>query len=366
MSLDRSRRPGTALVALMVIVVITAAWWALAFWPAGTVEPDWLARTRGACFGSARGGLPDAGGWILLIGEPIGMLGFLGVVWGGSLREELRRVRGDWRWLAVGAFTTVLSVAGISAVAVRVARAEVAGAPVTLVPGIPVRVDEALPSARLTDQHERRVSLADLQGHATLITFAFGHCATVCPMVVHDLRAVRQAAARDDIRLVVITLDPWRDTPERLPTLMNEWGLARDDLVLSGTVAEVGRALDALRIVRRRNETTGDIDHVATALVIAPNGRITWRIEGGVMRLGEVLPVRKGIPSSRPVAREEPHHTVTGKDGPITSAEFVGRSTRARVQSGMTIGDADTFFFYLPPLAFHALYSSGIHLAQGR
>ncbi len=56
----------------------------------------------------------------------------------------------------------------------------------------------------------------------------------------------------------------------------------------------------------------------------------------------------------------------TGTDGPITSAEFVGRSTRERVQSGMTIGDADTFFFYLPPFAFHALYSSGIHLAQGR
>src|SRR5688500_19433216 len=69
----REERPGLALTALAAILVITAAWWALALWPAAA-EPEWLARTRAACFGSERGGLPDAGGWVLLVGEPIGML----------------------------------------------------------------------------------------------------------------------------------------------------------------------------------------------------------------------------------------------------------------------------------------------------
>ena len=32
-------------------------------------------------------GLPDAGGWLLLIGQPIGMIGVLVAVWGAELRR---------------------------------------------------------------------------------------------------------------------------------------------------------------------------------------------------------------------------------------------------------------------------------------
>ena len=47
----RAGRPGLALLTLVAIIAITAAWWALALWPVGASAPEWLARTRSACFG---------------------------------------------------------------------------------------------------------------------------------------------------------------------------------------------------------------------------------------------------------------------------------------------------------------------------
>ena len=160
-----AERPSPALIALLSILAITAAWWALAFWPAGAAEPEWLSRTRAACFGSAPGGLPDAGGWVLLIGEPIGMLGVLAAVWGRTLRRDLERVRAVRRWRLAAAGIAAATLIAMIALGVRVERAWARGHPPALSgPGIPMRLDLAPPSTALVDQQGTRMSLADLRG----------------------------------------------------------------------------------------------------------------------------------------------------------------------------------------------------------
>ena len=274
--MTRPSRPGAASLALLLVLVITAAWWALALWPAGAVEPAWLLRTRAACFGSAPGGLPDAGGWILLIGEPIGMVGALFVVWGEGLREDLRR------WRSIGVAVALVALVGVVAIGRRVAFAAGTGVGRPVTPaGIPTRVDVDGSAIILTDQHGRRTSLGDFRGRPALLTFAFGHCTTVCPAIVHDVLAARAAANRADVPLVVISIDPWRDSPSRLPSLALAWKLAADDRVLSGAVEEVERTLDRLGIGRRRNETTGDIEHAGTVMGLDGRGHIVWRLDGG-------------------------------------------------------------------------------------
>ena len=283
-------RPSPAFAALLLVLAITAAWWALALWPAGAAEPEWLSRTRAACFGSAPGGLPDAGGWVLLIGEPMGMLGVLAVVWGHTLRRDLERVRAVRRWRLAAAGVAAATLVGVASLGVRVARAWERGQPTVLLgPGVPMRLDLSPPTTSLVDQHGARVSLADLRGRPALLTVAFGHCATVCPTVVNDLRRARQTAGRADVQLVVVTLDPWRDTPDRLSSLAAHWALGTGDRVLSGSVADVEQVLDALGIGRRRNETTGDIEHGSTVMLVSSRGRVEWRIDGGWNRVGELL-----------------------------------------------------------------------------
>jgi cytochrome oxidase Cu insertion factor (SCO1/SenC/PrrC family) len=80
---------------------------------------------------------------------------------------------------------------------------------------------------------------------------------------------------------MVVTLDPWRDTPERLASLASHWRLAQNDRVLSGAVQDVESALDKLGIARTRDEMTGDVTHATTVMVLDLRGRITLRADGG-------------------------------------------------------------------------------------
>lgn len=290
MTRPRAGRPGLALTALVAILVITAAWWALALWPAGAVEPEWLSRTRAACFGAAPGGLPDAGGWVLLIGEPVGMVGVLIAVWGRSLREEMQSMRAHPAWRIVGSSLAVVGLVAVVALGVRVTRGyALVRAPGAPVPGVMTRPEIDAPRTALTDQHGRPVTFAGFRGHEVLVTFAYGHCTTVCPTIVRDVLAARRAAGRTEVRFVVVTLDPWRDTPDRLPSLTSHWGLGSDDVVLSGAVADVEAVLDALGVGRSRNETTGDIAHGETVLLVDARGRIAWRLDGDWRRVGSLL-----------------------------------------------------------------------------
>ena len=51
------------------ILAVSAAWWGFAlFGVAGA--PEWVARARAVCFNITETGLPDAKGWLLLLGQP--------------------------------------------------------------------------------------------------------------------------------------------------------------------------------------------------------------------------------------------------------------------------------------------------------
>lgn len=289
-------RPGTALLALVAILAITAAWWALALAPVGTFEPDWLARTRAACFGAARGGLPDAGGWILLVGEPLGLLAVLAAGWRRSLASQFRWIVAHRVSFVTALFVAVLALGGVTVAAVRVAHAAGLGERVPSAPqGRPLRLDRNPPGFALVDQHGERISLSRFQGTPVLLTFAFGHCQTVCPAIVHDLDVARRTAGVD-LPMVVVTLDPWRDSPDRLKAIADGWRLGPRDHVLSGSVDEVERLLDAFGVLRRRDTRTGEVEHVATTMLIGASGRIAWRVDGG---WGAVPPLLMDIAARR-------------------------------------------------------------------
>jgi protein SCO1/2 len=282
--MNAGTRAWLVLGALGLILAITASWWALALWPVNTSAPEWVLRTREVCFGAAADGLPDAGGWILLLGQPIGMLALLGVGWPRELRASLAlavsRVYGQ---VAVGAVAAAL-VVGLGVVASRVAGAGAdtfsAGASRDLAAQL-TRVDDAPPAMALVDQTGRTVTLDAFRGRPVLVTFAFAHCETICPMVVADVQAAAARLVEERPVVLVVTLDPWRDTPGRLPAIADAWNLTGDARVLSGRAEVVERVLNAWRIPRVRNERTGDLSHPSLVYVIGRSGRIAYVVPGG-------------------------------------------------------------------------------------
>ena len=278
-----SRQGKAALATLALILAITASWWALALWPMSAATPAWLARTRLVCFGAALDGLPNAGGWLLLVGQPLGMLIVLVAVWGSELREGLRalteRASGQ---IAVGV-TLAAVAAGLGGVAVRVR--EAGAQPFSASPAADLarqltRVNDAPPAMALTDQAGRTVTLEEFRGRPVLVTFAYAHCETVCPLTVSDVLLARDRLGDRSPVVLVLTLDPWRDTPSRLAAIAQQWGMTGDAHVLSGAPEDVELALNKWRVPRVRNLKTGDLSHPSLVYVLGTDGRITYVVSG--------------------------------------------------------------------------------------
>jgi protein SCO1/2 len=278
-SLDRDGR--LALIALGAIGLVTVAWWWLALAPAAG-EPEWLSRAREVCFNLGPDGLPGISGWMLLIGQPLGMVAFLAIVWPQPLRRGFAWTLDAPLGRLAGLLTLGVVLAGLGATVFQVAEVSVARASrVRLPPGMAAadhpRQDRPAPGLGLVDQAGRGVDLADLAGRPAIVTFAFGHCGDICPLVVENARFARNAVwGPEGATLVIVTLDPWRDTPARLPELAERWHLAPGDRVLSGSVADVEAVLDAWNVARDRDPRTGNIAHPPMVYFIDPSGAIAY------------------------------------------------------------------------------------------
>ncbi len=141
-------------------------------------------------------------------------------------------------------------------------------------------MNDAAPALALTDQTGREVTLESSRGRPVIVAFAFAHCETVCPLVVADVMTARRRLGPEAPPALIVTLDPWRDTPSRLASIARQWGLDADAHVLSGAPDEVERTLNRWRVPRVRNEKTGDISHPSIVYVIGANGRIAYVVSG--------------------------------------------------------------------------------------
>jgi protein SCO1/2 len=84
------------------------------------------------------------------------------------------------------------------------------------------------------------------EGYLTLLFFGYTHCPDVCPLHMANLAAVldqASGAVRANTKVVFVTTDPARDTPERLKS----WLGAFDPtfIGLTGTQEEVAAAQEA-------------------------------------------------------------------------------------------------------------------------
>jgi len=270
---------GMTLLALVAVGLVTAAWWVLALYPAASA-PEWMIRTRFVCFGAPPGGLPDAAGWILLAGQPVGMLVTLFAGWGSVVRRDLRWLasRGSGK-LALGLAAAGVTWGAVSVVSVvRSANSSGDRFAINDPAPAPLRVD--VPDLRLIDQHGRAFDLRSLAGGPVLVSFAFAHCETMCPTAIRELLRIRAESGRGDIPIVVVTVDPWRDVPSRLASIAEAWKLSPGDRVLTGSVDEVNAVLDAWSIGRTRDQSTGEVVHSVAALLVHTGGTTATRFDG--------------------------------------------------------------------------------------
>ena len=79
-----------------------------------------------------------------------------------------------------------------------------------------------------TDQNNAAYTFAP-QGKTTALFFGFTHCPNICPLSLTYLNKLRErlpAAERRDFQVVLISVDPQRDTPAQLKSYLSFFGTA--------------------------------------------------------------------------------------------------------------------------------------------
>ena len=284
----RETRRTWARAALGGVLAVTAAWWALALWPLPASAPDWLSRTRAVCFGSTPSGLPDVQGWMLLFLQPTLMLAQVLAIWGGELKADASRMSGSRRGrMALGVLVIAFfTAAGAAVTRVRGATEASASAEGGLIEPGWVRVGRPAPPLELLDADGAPLRLAELRGRPVFVAFAFAHCQTACPRLVHEVHAAQRALG--DPAVIVVTLDPWRDTPSRLRSIEERWEMGEGARVASGTVAQVEAALDAWGIERSRDPRNGDLVHVPRVFVVDRDGILAYEADPNAALLADL------------------------------------------------------------------------------
>lgn len=76
---------------------------------------------------------------------------------------------------------------------------------------------------QLTDDNGKSVSAADYRGKVVLLYFGYTHCPDVCPLTLAQLHVVLQKLGKpaDDARILFVSVDPARDTPEVMHAYVN-------------------------------------------------------------------------------------------------------------------------------------------------
>jgi protein SCO1/2 len=131
----------------------------------------------------------------------------------------------------------------------------------------------------LEDQFGGTFALKDQRGHPVLLYFGYISCPDVCPTTLGTWKAVEKApgADADRVRFVLITVDPERDTPERLRVHMNLF--SPSFLGLTGTEDELDAVYRAFGVYHQKvyiedSPAQYSVDHTATTFLVDPEGRL--------------------------------------------------------------------------------------------
>jgi len=273
-----SRLPALVLVLWLGAVLL---WWGFAFMPLPSAPPEWLSAARAACFGSAESGLPALFGWMLLVLAPGSFLVGILLIWGSELGASVRRVaRSPLGACIFALLAAALIVEGIWVSAkvragVAVAAWDQGAQDASDLPATYPRQAVAAPDFTLIDQEGTTVSLGQFKGKPVVLTFVFAHCQTMCPLLVQHIKQAAPGAPPSEVLL--ITLDPWRDTPSGLPGIARQWDIPKNFHILSSAHAtEVLSVIKAYQVPFERNEKTGDISHPGLVFLVDDQGQLSY------------------------------------------------------------------------------------------
>ncbi|HEY8521769.1 MAG TPA: SCO family protein [Gammaproteobacteria bacterium] len=131
----------------------------------------------------------------------------------------------------------------------------------------------------LVDHDSQPFTRDRLEGRWTLLVFGYTHCPDVCPVTLAQVRDTRalleQEAPALDVAAVFVSIDPERDTPERVADYVAAFD---EDLVgVTGTAEAIAAFAGQLRVKYAPTERSAGgylVDHSSAVALLTPRAEI--------------------------------------------------------------------------------------------
>jgi protein SCO1/2 len=121
-------------------------------------------------------------------------------------------------------------------------------------------------------------NLASERGKAVFVTFLYSHCPDVCPLIagqLHNAYARMTPAMRKQVGIVVVSVDPHRDTPGSVAKFMNSHQLAGEGRYLIGSAGQLVPVWKAWNVGSESDTSNPElVNHSALIYGISAQGRI--------------------------------------------------------------------------------------------
>jgi len=135
----------------------------------------------------------------------------------------------------------------------------------------------SLPELGLTNQDGQTVAVDQLKDQWSLLFFGYTFCPDICPATLAQLRQLQgqlPAETLAKLRIVLVTVDPHRDTPEQLKKYLDYFDAGF--IGLTGEEATIQKLANGVSIPFIPADTSKEnytVDHSGNLVLIGPDGK---------------------------------------------------------------------------------------------
>lgn len=146
-------------------------------------------------------------------------------------------------------------------------------------------------SSSWTTQNNESIQLQHFTGKIVVAAMIFTHCESACPRIVSDIQRIEKAIPEnemDQIQFLLISMDPERDSPERMKEFAVDHKINPRWTLISSRQNETMEIANVLGVKFKKLDN-GGFDHSNTIHVLDQNGIIVFQQNGFVIEQDELL-----------------------------------------------------------------------------
>jgi protein SCO1/2 len=139
-----------------------------------------------------------------------------------------------------------------------------------------------LPS-KWTTQDGKDIELKSIRGNVLVMVMIYTSCKSACPRLVADMRDIEsklEKKTKQHVKLILVSIDPNTDTPERLKSFAIENKMNQDPWIFLRSTEENTLEFAAVLAVNYKKISPIDFSHSNIISVFNPEGELVFQQEG--------------------------------------------------------------------------------------